>query len=339
MSSPVVGVRPSLAFQVSAQSCSAAVVIVAAHSATGPSAERHPTSSYIPRLHTRWPSLSGLTRPWLVLLLLLQLASCSSAPRINTRYQSISQDSRVRFIIIHFTQENFADSLRRLTREEVSSHYLIDADPAAIYRLVPEARRAWHAGRSAWHDEGPLNASSIGIEIVNVGNQGNPAQPYQAFAPAQIERVIELVRDIQRRHLIRADRILGHAEVQPQTRTDPGPAFPWRALADAGLVPWPDVERVSAAEAKFRTALPTIGWFQQRLRAHGFSVPSSAVLDTATRRVLAVFQMRFRPARYDGEPDAETAALLEVITTPGGLRLHSSDTAPGPGGDRPFAPQ
>lgn len=258
---------------------------------------------------------------------LLALAACATGPRVDTRYAAVSQDSRVRFIIIHYTQLDFAHSLQRLTREEVSSHYLVDRDPPTIYRLVPEERRAWHAGPSYWQGMTALNASSVGIEVVNLGNEDQPDKPYEPYPAAQIDSVIALVRDIERRQSVRPDRILGHAEVQPQTRTDPGPQFPWRRLADAGLVPWPDEQQVVAAETHWRDALPSAGWWQEHLTAHGFEVPHSGVLDAETRRVLAVFQMRYRPARYDGEPDSETAALLEVITSPGGLRIRGSDGA------------
>jgi N-acetylmuramoyl-L-alanine amidase len=266
-------------------------------------------------------------RLWFALATAVALAACASGPRVDTRYSAVSQDSRVRFIIIHFTQIDFEHSLQRLTREDVSSHYLVDRNPPTIYRLVPEARRAWHAGPSYWQGVTALNACSVGIEIVNLGNGDQAEKPYEPFPAAQIDSVIALVRDIQRRHAVRPDHILGHAEVQPQTRTDPGPQFPWRRLADAGLVPWPDEEQVAAAEAHWRSALPSPTWWQEHLAAHGFDVPHSGVLDAETRRVLAVFQMRYRPALYDGEPDAETAALLEVVTSAGGLRIRGSDGA------------
>jgi N-acetylmuramoyl-L-alanine amidase len=264
---------------------------------------------------------------WWVPGILAALTACATGPQVDTRYAAVSQDSRVRFIIIHYTQLDFQHSLRRLTREDVSSHYLVDRDPPTIYRLVPEERRAWHAGPSYWQGATALNASSVGIELVNLGNGDEPERPYEPFPAAQIDRVIALVRDIQRRHAVRPDHILGHAEVQPQTRTDPGPQFPWHRLADAGLIPWPDEQQVVAAEAHWRTALPSAVWWQERLAAHGFDVPHSGVLDAESRRVLAVFQMRYRPARYDGEPDTETAALLEVVTTSGGLRIRGSDGA------------
>ena len=89
--------------------------------------------------------------------------------------------------------------------------------------------------------------------------------------------------------------------------------FPWHRLAADGLVAWPDAEKVRAAQALHEAQLPTVGWFQAALARHGFSVPDHGQLDGPTRRVIAAFQMKYRPARHDGEPDAETAALLEVL--------------------------
>ena len=94
-------------------------------------------------------------------------------------------------------------------------------------------------------------------------------------------------------------------------------------LCHPGAVAWP--AQVAAAEAHWGAALPSAAWWQEHLAAHGFNVPRSGVFDAETRRVLAVFQMRYRPARYDGEPDAETAALLEVVTSPDGLRMRRPD--------------
>jgi len=259
------------------------------------------------------------------LLFLAVVAGCSAQPRIDARYRAVSQDSRVQFIVLHYTEIDFARSLHRLTAEEVSSHYLIDDDPPTIYRLVDESRRAWHAGRSFWQGFTHLNSNSIGIEIVNLGNGGHPDGAYADYPEAQIQQVIALVRDVQRRHGVRPDRVLGHSDIQPATKQDPGPRFPWFRLAQAGLIVWPDPDAVAVARARYERELPPVSWFQQRLAAHGFDVPQQGVLDDTTRSAMSAFQMKYRPARYDGVPDAETAALLEVCTRPGGWLLKGAD--------------
>lgn len=261
----------------------------------------------------------------LVLLGAAAMLGCTAQMKIDTRYHAVSQDSRVQFIVLHYTEIDFARSLHRLTQEEVSSHYLINDQPPTIYRLVDENQRAWHAGLSYWRGYSHLNSSSIGIEIVNAGNGGDPSAAYAEYPKLQIARVIELVRDVERRHGVRPDRVLGHSDIQPLTKQDPGPRFPWYELALAGLIVWPDPEAVAAARVRYEQELPAVAWFQQRLKAHGFDVPQQGRLDDATRASLGAFQMKYRPARYDGVPDAETAALLEVCTRPGGWALKGAD--------------
>ena len=240
---------------------------------------------------------------------------------ISEQYAAQSQDSRVQYIVLHYTQTIFAESLDTLTHGPVSSHYLVDANPPRIYRLVPEDRRAWHAGKSFWQGQTGVDASTIGIEIVNDGNDGNVEGPFAPWDPAQIEAVVALVKDIAARHGVQPHHIVGHSDIAPQRKQDPGAAFPWQTLVAAGLVPWPDETQVAAAQTRFSGAVPSVGWFQEKLAAHGFEVPRNGELDDATRRVIISFQMKYRPALWDGEPDAETAAWLEVATTPGGLRL------------------
>ncbi|HXI49455.1 MAG TPA: N-acetylmuramoyl-L-alanine amidase [Steroidobacteraceae bacterium] len=274
-------------------------------------------------VHGDAAALRGLKR--LVLLGAAAVVGCSGQAKIDTHYHAVSQDSRVQFIVLHYTEIDFARSLHRLTEEEVSSHYLVNDRPPTIYRLVDEDRRAWHAGPSYWQGYTHLNSSSIGIEIVNSGNGGDPNEGYAEYPGQQIEQVIELVRDVQRRHGVRPDRVLGHSDVQPLTKQDPGPRFPWYQLALAGLIVWPDPDAVAAARLHYGQELPAVSWFQQRLAAHGFEVRQNGQLDDATRASLSAFQMKYRPARYDGVPDAETAALLEVCTRPGGWVLKGVD--------------
>lgn len=256
---------------------------------------------------------------WLIVGVAALLAGCASGPVIDTRYTAKGQDSRALFLILHFTDEGLADSLRILTEQQVSAHYLLsDESPPRIYRLVDESRRAWHAGDSFWKGHAMLNASSIGIEIVNPGLVPGPdgGKVFAPYPPAQIDELVRLVKDIVARHQILPARILGHSDIAPQRKIDPGAAFPWKRLADEGLIPWPDAQRVAAQKVSYEAQLPDVAWFQQALAMHGFKVTATGVLDAATRRVIAAFQMKYRPARYDGEPDAETAALLHVLNAP-----------------------
>ncbi len=242
---------------------------------------------------------------------------CSRGPRIDYVIPAKSQDSRVQYLILHFTNEDWESAIRILAHGKVSSHYLVRDRPAELARLVEEDRRAYHAGVSSWKGDTNLNAASIGIEIVNRGDLPDAAgNLYPDYPEAQVQVVIGLVKDIVLRHRIRGDRILGHSDIAPLRKVDPGPRFPWKRLAEEGLIPWPDAAAVAAARPAFEAALPDVSWFQAKLAEHGFGIARSGALDEATRRTLAAFQMKYRPARYDGQPDAETAALLQVLTAP-----------------------
>jgi N-acetylmuramoyl-L-alanine amidase len=278
------------------------------------------------------PTRGCLPAPQLLLLLVLLLGGCAGwvdttpgGVPIDTRHSARGQDSRVQFLILHYTVADLPVSIKVLTEHEVSAHYLVsDETPPRILRLVPEERRAWHSGASGWQGHRLLNAGSIGIEIVHPGPApgANGERSYPPFADAQIEAVITLVRDLATRHQIRREHILGHGEVSPYQKEDPGPSFPWKRLADLELVPpWPDATRVAARRAEYEAALPDEVWFQRKLAEHGYPIepdalPEQGVQRERLRRVLMNFQMRYRPGRHDGQPDAETAALLWVLTAP-----------------------
>jgi N-acetylmuramoyl-L-alanine amidase len=266
------------------------------------------------------------------LLAMIGLAGCQHGPSINWTHPSRNQDSRVQFIVVHATEIDFPTSLRVLTRGDVSSHYLVDRD-GTIYGLVPENRRAWHAGPSYWEGATPLNPSSIGIEIVSVP-PGMPEATEAGFPDVQIAAVERLVADIARRHEVRPDRIVGHGEVQPEGRTDPGRLFPWQRLIAKGLVPAADPSLVKQFTLDFEShGLPDLNWVQSRLSLHGYQVPCTGVLDAPTRRVISVFQGRYRQSLITGEPDLETVSILAALTSPGGRRV--LDTK---GGWRDFQP-
>ena len=254
----------------------------------------------------------------LPLLAPLLLAACATGgPVLDTTYTARSQESRVQFLVLHYTEGDFPSALKILTQGPVSSHYLVNIDPPTVYRLVDENRTAHHAGVSSWKGYTQINASSIGIEIVNRAFTGTPdPSNWAEFPEAQMDVVMELVKDIVARHKIRPDRIVGHSDIAPQRKIDPGPKFPWKRLADAGLIPWPDAAEVAKRRVGFEAELPDVEWFQLQLARHGFQVPTNGVLDEATVRVLMVFQMKYRPAKFDGMPDAETAAILDVLVEP-----------------------
>jgi N-acetylmuramoyl-L-alanine amidase len=266
------------------------------------------------------------TPPWLravwAALALACLSGCTAPGglAVDSSHPAQGQDSRVQFLVLHFTAESLADSLHILTKQAVSSHYLVTDEPTPrILQLVPEERRAWHAGESFWRGQTGLNASSIGIEIVNLGGRAGPdgRKTYTPYPPSQMDLVLALVEDIVRRHGIRPERVVGHSDIAPQRKDDPGPLFPWARFGKRGLIPWPDAARVAKERALFEAASPPgVAWFQSALATVGYRVPTHGELDGATRRVLAAFQMRYRPANFEGHPDTETAALLQVLITP-----------------------
>ena len=251
----------------------------------------------------------------LLALLLLALAGCGGL-RIDTSHTASAQGSRVQYIVLHYTSADLPRSLELLTGNQVSAHYLIGDSPATVYRLVDENRRAWHAGDSEWQGRTWLNASTVGIELVNPGYEedaeGN--RRWHAYPPEQIAVLVRLLKELVRRHGLPPNSIVGHSDIAPQRKVDPGPLFPWRQLAREGLIHWPDEAQLGPRQRLFAAVgLPPPAWFQERLARIGYRVPRHGELDEQTLRVLAAFQMKYRPSRHDGIPDAETAALLQVL--------------------------
>ncbi|MGB9110341.1 MAG: N-acetylmuramoyl-L-alanine amidase [Telluria sp.] len=253
-------------------------------------------------------------------LLIALLAGCATGPQYDKTYTAKGQSSRARFLVLHYTVGDRASSLKTLTEQQVSAHYMVtdDAKPV-IYNLVDETNAAWHAGNSSWKNYTQLNNSSIGIEIVNPGWKDTPnGRVYAPFPQSQIDAIIPLVRDIVTRHHIAPENVLGHSDIAPLRKQDPGPMFPWKQFADAGLVAWPDAARVAVVTPIFQGQLPDVAWYQKKLATWGYGLVQSGNLDEQTRTVLSAFQMKYRPANIDGMPDVETAALLEALTNPTG---------------------
>ena len=242
-------------------------------------------------------------------LAFLLLAGCASGPRINTSHPSVNYDNRVQFVIVHYTSANLERSLALLTHGQVSSHYLIGDDASAtIYKLVDESQRAWHAGESEWMGRTWL------IEIVNPGFTDTPTgRLWYPYSEAQVKSLVVLLKDISKRNGIDPKNIIGHSDIAPLRKLDPGPLFPWKRLADEGLGVWPDAQAVARFQVQYTAELPSITWFQEELARLGYQTPQTGELDVATRHVLAAFQMHFRPSRFDGTPDAESAAILRAL--------------------------
>lgn len=256
----------------------------------------------------------------LTLLLFFLISACSTLPtdtlRIDTSLTAQGKNSRVRHIVLHYTVADTPRSIKILTEKEVSSHYLITDEPTpTIYRLVDESDRAWHAGVSQWYDHVDINTSSIGIEIVNEGRREDGSWP--PYSRAQIEAVKKLLHDLVARHRVTPANIVGHSDVAPQRKIDPGPHFPWKELADEGLGRWYDEPLAQHYALEFqRKGLPTTYHLQQWLQHIGYATPTHGQFDEETKNVVRAFQMHYRPARHDGEIDAETAGILKAIVSP-----------------------
>ncbi|WP_261397666.1 N-acetylmuramoyl-L-alanine amidase [Halomonas sp. DP8Y7-3] len=280
---------------------------------------------------------------------------------VDHRHPARGHNSRVHFLILHYTDENQADSLRALTGPRVSSHYLLPLPTRrlqgspVVFQLVPEPRRAWHAGASRWGNRIGLNDTSIGIEIVNQGPDqpwvGSELEPpegvgWMPYPDSQIEALIALSRDIIERHGIEARHVLAHSDVAPTRKLDPGPAFPWKRLHDAGIGAWPEPERVAHYAQRFDArqriaggSLPSIETVQRALRAWGYDIEVSGVLDDATRATLRAFQLHFRPADFSGNLDADTCARLWALLERYLPEALATLAEPQPAEPQPAAPQ
>ena len=196
-------------------------------------------------------------------------------------------------LMLHYTGMQTAQAAIDRLRDpaaQVSSHYVVDED-GTVLRLVPEHLRAQHAGISYWRGVRGLNDTSIGIEIVNPGHEWG----YCPFPPAQMAAVRELCLGILSRHAIPARNVVGHSDVAPNRKQDPGELFDWRGLAAAGIGLWPEGESDAAADAG--AGLAAIGYDPE--------------MDRAT--VLSAFQRHWRPRLVDGVADEETRATIGAV--------------------------
>ncbi len=214
-------------------------------------------------------------------------------------------------IVLHYTGMQTGEAaLARLCDPEakVSSHYLVEED-GRVFRLVAEERRAWHAGVSFWKGEEGVNHASIGIEIVNPGHEFG----YRAFPEAQVAAVIALVADIRTRWEIEDSRIIGHSDVAPARKQDPGELFPWKRLAEAGHGVWAEAD--PAPGEPLSEGAEGVGVFalQAGLTRLGYDCAPTGKFDQATREVVQAFQRHWVQSRFDGVADGLTRARLMAV--------------------------
>jgi N-acetylmuramoyl-L-alanine amidase len=228
----------------------------------------------------------------------------------------------VQQVILHYTAAPFASSLRTLTRNGVSAHYLLPDphepgyraagyDELRVFRLVHENQRAWHAGASHWGGRDNLNSRAIGIEIVNLAQDDGGVFTFPAYGQEQVAVLIALLRDILGRYpQIGPADILGHSDVAYWRKSDPGPRLPWRGLFEAGVGAWFDESTRAMYQRRFCVGLPPEVEVERAFQRYGYKpAQNRQAFEQRTR----AFQMHFRARDYCGVLDAETCAILYAL--------------------------
>jgi len=237
------------------------------------------------------------------------VAEVRPSPNLDER-----KDGPPDMILLHYTgMQTGQAALERLTTaaSKVSAHYVVFED-GRIVQCVPEAMRAWHAGVSSWAGETDINSRSIGIEIVNPGHEFG----YADYPLRQTAAVIALCKTIlTRRGPISADRVLGHSDVAPARKQDPGEKFPWELLSESGVGHW---VRPAPLDLIGTTVKPgdkgeTVARLQRSLKTYGYGIEDNGAYDDLTRDVVTAFQRHFRQARVDGIADPSTQLTLRAL--------------------------
>jgi len=220
------------------------------------------------------------------------------SPNFNERKSGAPID----MLVLHYTgMESGEAALDRLCdpSAEVSAHYLID-ERGGITRLVDEKQRAWHAGVASWRGNSDINCRSIGIELVNPGHEFG----YVDFSEMQMASLEILAHDILRRNPIPNRNVVGHSDIAPQRKMDPGELFDWSALARAGIGLYPPHTKPLKPNPKV---------MQKQLHSIGYDIETTGEIDAEFRKVVTAFQRHFRPQRVDGLTDSETAGRIATV--------------------------
>jgi len=237
------------------------------------------------------------------------VAEVRASPNHGERQGNVKPD----MLVLHYTgMRDSGAAVQHLCSSvsEVSAHYVVMED-GRIIQCVPEQRRAWHAGASCWAGETDINSCSIGIEIANPGHDHG----YPDFPKRQIAAVAALCRSIFTRYRIPPERVLGHSDVAPSRKQDPGEKFPWHTLAASGIGLWVKPAPIvpNGPIAVLGENSPNVTEAQVLLGKYGYGVSTTGYLDGQTRDAVAAFQRHFRPAKVDGVIDTSTLATLRAL--------------------------
>jgi N-acetylmuramoyl-L-alanine amidase len=228
------------------------------------------------------------------------------SPNHGERYGPID------ILLLHYTgMPDDEQALAWLCNPEskVSSHYFVHADGRAL-QLVGEDRRAWHAGLSLWAGESDINSRSIGVEIANAGHPGGLPE----YADRQIDAVVSLCQSILARHQILPQRVLGHSDVAPGRKTDPGERFPWAKLAAAGVGHFVEPTPIGNGRAlRHGDSGDRVEALQGTLALYGYDIDVTGDYERRTENVVTAFQRHFRQEQVDGIADASTIDTLQRL--------------------------
>ncbi|MEX0300636.1 MAG: N-acetylmuramoyl-L-alanine amidase [Kordiimonas sp.] len=234
----------------------------------------------------------------------------SPSPNWDERPEGVSVDT----VVLHYTGMRTGDeALSRMcdSGAKVSAHYMIEED-GSLFKLVPEGKRAWHAGVSHWKGRSNINHNSIGIELVNTGHEFG----YAPFPEKQINALLKLLRAIDGRHKIPRIGYIGHSDIAPDRKTDPGELFPWQRLSEQGFGVWSQLDG-SNTEIVYENgdSGPEIASINKQLGMVGYDCPNSLIYDANLERVILAFQRHWRPQWVTGCYDRGTALILEDIAS------------------------
>lgn len=264
------------------------------------------------------------------------VAHVRPSPNHGERRGAYTWSKRPDIVLLHYTGmpdgrglSGAERAIRWLTTEEsqVSCHYVVDVD-GTITQLVPESRRAWHAGLGTWQGNTDINSASIGIEIVNPGHvwdmsgaafgsdQAEVHPGYCDFPEAQITAVMALVKDIVARNRMSTTGILAHSDIAPARKSDPGERFPWARLAAEGLGLWVEPAAIiDGPSLRSGDEGQPVRAAQSMFAMLGYGIELSGVYDAATAAVVTAFQRHWRPAQVDGVLDRSTLMTLNALLT------------------------